>query len=945
MTPVLIKGQQGPDVAKLRKALAKALGAQAGQFPKLATGKTFDAQTEAAVRYWQAGVGVIADGIVGAYGLELLGLLPLTVPALALPQVQHLFPATKPSNVRRYLPYVVAALEVAGVKGRPLLLTALAIIRAESEGFVPIAELPSQLNTLSGRAAFSRYEGVSKLGNSQPGDGARFRGRGYVQLTGRAAYQRWGQQLGLDLTADPDLANAPEVAAALLALHIAAQAPAIGAALKGKGKAAKPAYPVARKLVNDNDRGLDGFVSVFETANGIPAPKVASKPGKTGLSRRNATKDPVDLRDRVYQPPPAMLQRCYPDNAQVSRYLSGYTQTKLILDQGEEGACTGFGLACVINYQRWRRADMPKAGFESVSPRMLYDFARRYDEYAGEDYDGSSCRGALKGWFHHGVCLEKDWPYQAQGIVQPQFGYAERATENTLGVYYRIDVSTITDLQAAIQEAGVIYVSAFTHDGWDLPELKRTPKPTHQNLPQIEYDGHPSTTDGHAFALVGFNTVGFIVQNSWGAGWGNGGFAVLTYADWLANAMDAWIAALGVPGVVLGQLAAGGQASTGRAGVNKGLWWDERTAYQHSVVLGDDGRVSRYLTQDELTRTLQYQACVLPDQWLRAQSGSIKRLVIIVHGGLNSEAVAIKRAQAMGRYFMGNGCYPLFVVWKTGLLESLGDILRKHMPGGGDRAGGMLDAIGDASDALLEPVIRPLAKPIWSEMKQNAEASTLPTRGGDHLVSALQNLQRTWGENLQIHLLGHSAGAIFIGWLLDVMAARQVIDSVNSVHLYAPACTVQFANRHYAPHERLMKSLYMDILSDQNERDDNTALIYRKSLLYLVSSALEQDLRTPILGLMKVLDADYRRWDGSSATAEALRNWRAALLKAGLKEGGRLRELVDSKVATYSDNNKAETIRAAHGCFDNALQIVSRTLERIIDKQPLIMPIDDLRGY
>ena len=42
---------------------------------------------------------------------------------------------------------------------------------------------------------------------------------------------------------------------------------------------------------------------------------------------------------------------------------------------------------------------------------MLYTLARRYDEYDGENYEGSSCRGAIKGWFNNGVCLEEDWPY------------------------------------------------------------------------------------------------------------------------------------------------------------------------------------------------------------------------------------------------------------------------------------------------------------------------------------------------------------------------------------------------------------------------------------------------------------------------------------------------------------------------------------------------------
>ena len=44
---------------------------------------------------------------------------------------------------------------------------------------------------------------------------------------------------------------------------------------------------------------------------------------------------------------------------------------------------------------------------------MLYEMARRYDEWAGEKYSGSSARGAVKGWHKHGVCSESHWPYKA----------------------------------------------------------------------------------------------------------------------------------------------------------------------------------------------------------------------------------------------------------------------------------------------------------------------------------------------------------------------------------------------------------------------------------------------------------------------------------------------------------------------------------------------------
>lgn len=69
------------------------------------------------------------------------------------------------------------------------------------------------------RSYFDRYEGRQDLGNTVPGDGYRFRGRGFAQmaqLTGRFNYARFAKRLGLDLLADPDQALKPDVAAAVL---------------------------------------------------------------------------------------------------------------------------------------------------------------------------------------------------------------------------------------------------------------------------------------------------------------------------------------------------------------------------------------------------------------------------------------------------------------------------------------------------------------------------------------------------------------------------------------------------------------------------------------------------------------------------------------------------------------------------------------------------------
>jgi putative chitinase len=172
---------------------------------------------------------------------------------------KKMFPATPLAPITKNLPHVLDGLRKAGLTDKPMVLMALATIRAETEGFVPISEFKSKFNTRVN--PFDLYDkGTSKgadLGNTQAGDGPRFKGRGFVQLTGRFNYKTIGGQLGIDLVADPDKANDPATAGLILATFIKNKEAKIRAALTAND------LPKARKLVNGGSHGLANFTDAF----------------------------------------------------------------------------------------------------------------------------------------------------------------------------------------------------------------------------------------------------------------------------------------------------------------------------------------------------------------------------------------------------------------------------------------------------------------------------------------------------------------------------------------------------------------------------------------------------------------------------------------------------------------------------------------------------------
>lgn len=195
-------------------------------------------------------------------------------------RVAALFPGARRQAIEAHLPLVLEALAEVGLADPAMVLMALATIRAETAGFVPIDEGLSGWNTPADGPPYALYDHRDDLGNRGPGDGAAYRGRGFVQLTGRDNYRRYGEQLGLDLLAQPELANDPAIAARLLAAFLKDHEPRIRAALAVNDLAA------ARRAVNGGRHGLDAFASTYRAGEALvrptaPAPSRSQQVGGT----------------------------------------------------------------------------------------------------------------------------------------------------------------------------------------------------------------------------------------------------------------------------------------------------------------------------------------------------------------------------------------------------------------------------------------------------------------------------------------------------------------------------------------------------------------------------------------------------------------------------------------------------------------------------------------
>lgn len=156
-----------------------------------------------------------------------------------------------------------------------------------------------------------------------------------------------------------------------------------------------------------------------------------------------------------------------------------------ILDQGETSECTGFSAVTALSAQPYPHVH--------YSPQTLYREAKKRDAWEGEDYDGSSVRGAAKAAQALGEIARYRW------------------------------MSTVDELRRGLRWLGVVVVGTdWTADMY---------RPDRDGL--VRATG--GVDGGHAYAVLGYDDAkyggAFRIPNSWGTRWGQRGYCWVSYDD------------------------------------------------------------------------------------------------------------------------------------------------------------------------------------------------------------------------------------------------------------------------------------------------------------------------------------------------------------------------------------------------------------------------------
>jgi len=486
--------------------------------------------------------------------------------------------------------------------------------------------------------------------------------------------------------------------------------------------------------------------------------------------------------------------------------------------RGEE--CTGFALAAIANHLIRTQVSPDEP---SVSPRMMYEMAQEYD---GEAYEeGSTLRGALKGWAKLGVSSIHKWPYDPDDEHGEIYGTLDLgrvadAGLRPMGAYRRIRPHTdIQTMQATLASQTPMFASARLHTGWFRLYLPGTDA-------VIVREATDKDKGGHAFVIVGYDERGFWIHNSFGEDWGHDGFGLIPYDDWQTDGGDVWVPGLGLMEPTTPPIIKSVPAATDdhpeppkpdrSSAVHKVMW-------PHVIPFGDDGRVSTssgYTVDAQRVKTLFYIFGEETRAW------KTPRLAVIADSGLDPADIDGHLLELRKR-LMDEEIYPIFLVWDTAWLPSMEREVDKTMMGDGSSLGDLFVEVGLPKTNAIE---------LWKQVTRRAHLAVCrscePEAGGRLIADSIQ--YKFSQRPFEIHLLSHSTGDLLLSEL-----AQYLPSPIHSASLLVPATPMKQFQDTYAPMlaDGCLRSMNITAL-DTNSETGGTVASYGQSPLALISNVL-----------------------------------------------------------------------------------------------------------
>ena len=192
-----------------------------------------------------------------------------------------------------------------------------------------------------------------------------------------------------------------------------------------------------------------------------------------------------------------------------------------VYNQGHLGSCTANAISMAFDFERIKQSEAP------LKPsRLFIYYNERLLENTIKSDAGAMIRDGIKVLSTSGTCTETIWPYiETKFTYKPTKKCYLEASKNIIKQYIRLDNTKLNDLKSCLA-LGFGFVFGFSvYESFESEDVAKT------GIVQMPDFKNEKCLGGHAVYCLGYDNSknAFIVRNSWGEEWGDGGHFYLPY--------------------------------------------------------------------------------------------------------------------------------------------------------------------------------------------------------------------------------------------------------------------------------------------------------------------------------------------------------------------------------------------------------------------------------